>query len=111
MRAPEAPDKRGNAFVKYARSTVTFLFTDVEDSTRLWERNPLAMRAALARHDEILRVVVENHGGYVFSSAGDGIGAAFQRSVEAVGAAVEAQLAMQAEAWPEGVGLRVRMGA
>jgi predicted ATPase/class 3 adenylate cyclase len=91
--------------------TVTFLFTDVEDSTQLWERHPTEMRAALARHDEILHRVVGSKGGLIFSTGGDGIAAAFQRSVDAVGAAVEAQLAMQAEAWPEDVVLRVRMGA
>ena len=51
--------------------TVTFLFTDVEGSTRLWEESPEAMRLALAAHDGILRTVIEEHGGYVFSTAGD----------------------------------------
>ena len=46
--------------------TVTFLFTDLEGSTRLWEEHPEAMRAALARHDEILRDAIEKHGGVVF---------------------------------------------
>ena len=51
--------------------TVTFLFTDVEGSTSLWEREPEAMRAGLARHDELLRSVLADHGGHVFSTAGD----------------------------------------
>ena len=90
--------------------TVTFLFTDIEGSTRLWDECPDAMRAALARHDELLGRAIAAHGGYVFSTAGDGVAAAFQRSADAVAAAVDAQLALGAEAWPDGVALRVRMG-
>ncbi len=52
--------------------TVTFLFTDIEGSTRLWEEHPDAMRDALARHDDIVRDAVEAHGGYVFTTTGDG---------------------------------------
>ena len=90
--------------------TVTFLFTDIEGSTQLWEAAPDAMRSALARHDVILTTAVERRGGYVFSSAGDGIAAAFQRSADGVAAAVDAQRALGAEAWPDGAVLRVRMG-
>ena len=57
--------------------TVTFLFTDIEGSTRLWEEHPDAMRDALARHDELLRQAIEAHGGYVFKTTGDGFHAAF----------------------------------
>ena len=57
--------------------TVTFLFTDLEGSTRLWEEHPEAMRAALARHDEILRDAVEKRGGHVVKTTGDGLHAAF----------------------------------
>ena len=53
--------------------TVTFLFTDLEGSTRLWEQHPEAMRAALARHDEILRDAVEKRGGHVVKTTGDGL--------------------------------------
>ena len=70
--------------------TVTFLFTDIEGSTRLWHTAPDAMRAALGRHDEILQTVVREHDGWVFSSGGDGIGVAFARP-GAVAAAVAAQ--------------------
>jgi class 3 adenylate cyclase len=56
--------------------TVTFLFTDIEGSTRLWEEHPEPMRAAIANHDEILRDAVESHEGVVFSTMGDGIAAA-----------------------------------
>jgi class 3 adenylate cyclase len=50
--------------------TVTFLFTDIEGSTKLWESHPAAMQTALARHDEILRGSTEQHGGYVFKTMG-----------------------------------------
>jgi class 3 adenylate cyclase len=50
--------------------TVTFLFTDIEGSTKLWERSPQAMQRALARHDQILRDAVEERGGYIFKTAG-----------------------------------------
>ena len=50
--------------------TVTFLFTDIEGSTRMWEDDAPAMRAALARHDEILQSTIEDHGGYVFKTVG-----------------------------------------
>lgn len=89
---------------------VTFLFTDVEGSTRLWDEHPGAMGAALARHDAILRSVIEAHQGYVFSTAGDAFAAAFWTPAEAVGAAVEAQRRLGAESWPDIAALRVRMG-
>ena len=57
--------------------TVTFLFTDLESSTRLWEELPEAMSDALARHDEILRGAVAAHDGYVVKGRGDGVHAAF----------------------------------
>ena len=55
---------------KLPSGTVTFLFTDLEGSTRLWEEHPEAMQAALARHDEILREAIEAHGGYVVKTTG-----------------------------------------
>jgi predicted ATPase/class 3 adenylate cyclase len=89
---------------------VTFLFTDVEGSTQLWESAPEAMRTALARHDEIVRGAIERHGGYVFATGGDGFGAAFARPPDAIAAAEAAQAALGTEAWPEEAVLRVRMG-
>jgi class 3 adenylate cyclase len=89
---------------------VTFLFTDVEASTRLWELCPQAMGAALARHDEILRSIIEAHCGHVFATGGDGFSAAFGRAADAVGAALAGQAALAAESWPVGVTVRVRMG-
>jgi predicted ATPase/class 3 adenylate cyclase len=90
--------------------TVTFLFTDLEASTRLWEEHPKAMEVALARHDEILRSSIEAHDGHVFATGGDGLAAAFARSADALAAAREAQERLAAEPWPDGVPLRVRMG-
>ena len=90
--------------------TVTFLFTDMEGSSRLWETAPESMTAALERHDELVRSAVEGHRGYVFSTGGDGVAAAFSRAGEAVSAAVEAQSALAAEDWPAEVVIRVRMG-
>jgi predicted ATPase len=89
---------------------VTFLFTDIEGSTRLWESAPDAMRVATARHDEIVRGAIEAHGGYVFATGGDGFAAAFWRAGDAVTAGVQAQAALAAEAWPDGAPIRVRMG-
>ena len=89
--------------------TVTFLFTDLEGSTRLWEEHPDAMRAALARHDEILRDAVESHHGHVVKTTGDGLHAAFATAPDAAFAAVDAQLALAAETWGD-VPLEVRMG-
>jgi class 3 adenylate cyclase len=70
---------------------VTFLFTDIEGSTGLSQAAPEDMRAALERHDSILRSAIDGHRGYVFSTGGDGFAAAFARAGEAVAAAVEAQ--------------------
>ena len=55
---------------------VTFLFTDIEGSTRRWEADADAMRAALLAHDEVLRTAIEAHGGFLFSHTGDGVVAA-----------------------------------
>jgi predicted ATPase/class 3 adenylate cyclase len=89
---------------------VTFLFTDVEGSTRLWEESPEAMRAALAAHDGVMLAAIEGHDGYVFSTAGDAFSAAFWTPGDALAAAVEAQRGLAAEGWREPVVLRVRMG-
>ena len=70
---------------------VTFLFTDVEGSTRRWEADAEGMRAALAAHDEVLRTAIEAHGGWLFKHTGDGVCAAFASPRSAVDAAVAAQ--------------------
>jgi len=79
--------------------TVTFLFTDIEGSTQLWERHPAAMREALAQHDTILRQIIATHGGVVVKTTGDGLHAAFARAPDALGAALAAQRALQTEQW------------
>ena len=90
--------------------TVTFLFTDLEGSTRLWEEHPEGMRGALTRHDEILHDAVTAHHGHVVKTTGDGIHAAFATAHDAVGAAAEAQVAFQSEIWDATPELKVRMG-
>lgn len=89
--------------------TVTFLYTDVEGSTRLWEEQPAAMGDAMARHDAIVRAAIETHGGQVFRTAGDGLCAAFATAGPAVAAAAAAQQALAAESWPLHQPLAVRI--
>jgi predicted ATPase/class 3 adenylate cyclase len=80
---------------------VTFLFTDIEGSTRRWEADAETMRAALIAHDEVLRTAIEDNNGFLFSHTGDGVVAAFGSPISAVNAAIDAQLELQ---------LPVRMG-
>ena len=89
--------------------TVTLLFTDIEGSTRLWEAHAEAMRAALARHDALLRHCIDDHKGHVFKTGGDAFCAAFHTAADALAAALEAQRALHREPWPEAAKLRVRM--
>ena len=70
--------------------TVTFLFTDIEGSTKRWEADPDAMRVELADHDDVLRAAIEGQGGWLFKHTGDGVCAAFQSAQSAVDVAVEA---------------------
>ena len=83
--------------------TITFLFTDIEGSTRLWERCPDAMRAALARHDTLLREMIERHKGHVFKTVGDAFCTAFPTALDALNASLEIYLVLQAEDWGETV--------
>jgi predicted ATPase/class 3 adenylate cyclase len=89
--------------------TVTFLFTDIEGSTALWERDPTAMRAAVDRHFALLQDAIAAHGGVLFKTVGDAIHAAFASAAGAVAAAVAAQQALHAEPWALSEPLRVRM--
>lgn len=90
--------------------TVTFLFTDIIGSTELWDRHPDEMPRAVERHDEILRSGIEDRGGQVFATGGDGVGAVFARAVDAVMAAADAQIALSAEPWSAQTPIRVRIG-
>src|SRR3989442_10781471 len=81
--------------------TVTFLFTDIEGSTRRWEEEPDAMQVALAAHDDVLRAAIEARGGWLFKNTGDGVCAAFASARAAVDAAIDAQRELE---------LPVRMG-
>ena len=89
--------------------TVTFLFTDIEGSTAMWERSPQAMQAALVRHDELLRRAIEERGGYVFKTVGDAFCCAFWTATDALDAALEVQRTLFDEEWQETGPLRVRM--
>src|SRR6476620_7827986 len=90
--------------------TVTFLITDVEGSTRLWDEYPDVMHNTMARHDEILRDAVESHDGHVVISTGDGLHAVFVTAHDAVMAAVAAQTALLTDEWEITATVRVRMG-
>ncbi len=92
--------------------TVTFLFTDIEGSTKLWEEYPQVMKGALARHYAILQEAVEGHAGQVVETTGDGILAAFGTAVDGVAAALAAQKTLIAERWKDLKlqTIRVRMG-
>ena len=74
---------------------VTFLFTDVEGSTRRWEADADGMRVALAAHDEVLRTAIETRGGFIFKHTGDGVCASFASPRSAVDAAVAAQRTLE----------------
>jgi predicted ATPase/class 3 adenylate cyclase len=96
--------------VEAPAGTVTFMFTDIEGSTRLWEAAPNAMRAALPWHDSIMREAIEMRGGYVFATGGDGFAAAFARASDALDCAASAQARLVAHEWPGAAALRIRMG-
>ncbi len=104
------PGRPGEA--RLPTGTVTFLLTDIEGSTRLWETVPNAMEVALDRHNRLVTSVIEGHGGVVVTSRGEGDSffAVFPSAVSAVQAAGACQLRLKTEAWPDGAALRVRMG-
>ena len=93
--------------------TVTFLFTDIQGSTRLWEQNPNAMQSALARHEQILHQAITDHNGCLFKTVGDAFCAAFcaafSNANQALEAALAAQIDLSAEPWKLPTPLRVRM--
>ncbi len=89
--------------------TLTFLFTDIEGSTKLWERDSSVMQVALARHDEILRSAIEERGGYVFKTVGDAFCCAFLTAPDALECALEIQRRLLSSEWEHIGTLRVRM--
>lgn len=89
--------------------TITFLFTDIEGSTKRWEQQPEAMRVALARHDAILRSAIEENGGYVFKTVGDAFCAAFPTARNALLATIAAQQALHNADWSAVGGIKARM--
>src|SRR5437867_3069106 len=92
--------------------TVTFLFTDIEGSTKRWEKYPQQMRDALRRHDTLLHTAIEANSGYVFKTVGDAFCAAFPTAPDALVAALAAQRALHSEDWGKigGIGsIRARM--
>lgn len=90
---------------------VTFLLTDVEGSTRLWEREPGPMRQALRRHDALVSACIARQNGHIVKSKGEGdsVFAVFDHVRDAVSAALVLQCALGEETWPTSVPLRVRM--
>jgi predicted ATPase/class 3 adenylate cyclase len=90
--------------------TVTFLLTDLEGSTRMWERDPVAMKAAMARHDELLEGAIAAHHGFIFARMGDGMAAAFATAGRAIAAAAAIQQALAKEPWGTASPLRARIG-
>jgi predicted ATPase/class 3 adenylate cyclase len=96
--------------VSLPTGTVTFLFTDLEGSTRRWEEHPEAMAEALVRHDTIVRDAIESHGGIVFSEMGDGMAAVFASPIAGIEGAVAAQLGLADHEWGKVGPLRARMG-
>ena len=75
--------------------TVTFLFTDIESSTQLWEKYPGQMKLALAKHDAILKESITSYHGHVIKTTGDGFHAVFAAAIDAVSASLAAQRQLQ----------------
>ena len=105
-----APGDEGGGVSELPSGTVTFLFTDVEGSSRLWEDYPDVMHDVLARHDEIVRGAIESHDGYVVKTTGDGFHAAFSTARDGLEAALAAQQGLAGEPPVQGVVVKVRMG-
>ncbi len=99
------------ALTELPHGTVTFLFTDIEGSTPLWEQHPEAMKTAVAIHHAALRQAIAGNGGVAFKVIGDAFQAAFALPGDAIAAAVSAQSALKTAEWPTLTGpLNVRMG-
>jgi class 3 adenylate cyclase len=112
--APEmspAPQQNVPQLPQLPQGTVTFLFTDIQGSTRLWQEHTQAMQLALARHDALARNIISAHGGTLVKSRGEGdsLFCVFSRATDAVAAACHLQCALAEEPWPAGITLPVRM--
>ena len=94
----------------YPTGTVTFLFTDIVDSSRLWEEHHAAMQVALAKHDAILSTAVSDNDGLLIKQTGDGVFAVFSSAFAAIDATSSIRGAMVAEAWGEVPDFAVRVG-
>ena len=105
-RRQAAPRYRASVRRGFPAGTVTFLFTQIADSTRRWEEDPTAMAEALRVHDAIVRSTIERHGGYVFDTGGDGMRASFSTPADAVAAAIESQEQLRDD---DAIDLAVRM--
>ena len=90
--------------------TVTFLLTDLEGSTRMWEQDPEAMKPAMVRHDEILEKTIAGNRGFVFSRMGDGMAVAFATAGDAVAAALAIKHALTDENWRSPSPPKARIG-
>ena len=93
-----------------ASETLTFLFTDLEGSTRFWQEHPEAMKSIMAQHDDLIRTVVETSKGQVVKKTGDGFHAAFVSTQDCLNACIRAQQELMNKDWDEIGSLQVRMG-
>jgi class 3 adenylate cyclase len=111
MIAHGSDGNRREAQPKARPGVVTFLLTDIEGSSRLWESHPNSMRAALETHDQVVSAVVDRHDGVVLTAHGEGdsMFAIFALATQAVTAAYEIQRALQEHPWPAGIDLRLRI--
>jgi predicted ATPase/class 3 adenylate cyclase len=105
MQQAPAPESAGAP-----SGALAFLFTDIEGSTRLWERLPEAMKVALAQHDAVLRAAIEASAGTIVKTTGDGMMAVFPTAADGIAASIDAQRDLAAATWAETGPLRVRMG-
>lgn len=102
-------NRAGNALPAPPTGTVTFLFTDIQGSTSLWERDSQVMQRAFARQETLVREAMAAHGGYVYKMIGDAFQVAFSTALAALAAALAAQRALCAETWEPACPLKVRM--
>src|SRR4051794_35224468 len=101
QRAPARSAASESAMPELPSGTVTFLFTDIEGSTALWERDRQAMAQAVDRHLDRLRDAIEAHGGVLYKTVGDGTQSAFATAPDALAAAVAAQRVLSTKPWPD----------